>query len=121
MNGDERLLDPEALERLKEWGGDTLVKKMVELFFEVAPERMEAILSGVREGDSDAVERGAHSLRSSAGNLGADALRSLAGRIEEMAAAGNVEGVRPLAERLENRFRQTLDELRKRTDGGQPA
>lgn len=121
MNGDERLLDPEALARLKEWGGDTLVEKMVELFFEVAPERMEAILTGVREADSDAVERGAHSLRSSAGNLGADAVRSLASRIEELAAAGNLEGVRPLAEKLEERFRETLNELRKATEGGQPA
>jgi HPt (histidine-containing phosphotransfer) domain-containing protein len=119
--GNERILDPEAMERLKEWGGHTLVAKMVELFLEVTPERMEAIRKGVREGDAKAVERGAHSLRSSAGNLGADAVRHLAGRIEELAAAGNLEGLRPLAEELERRFGETLDELRKSTEGGPPA
>jgi HPt (histidine-containing phosphotransfer) domain-containing protein len=121
MSGDERLLDPEALDRLKEWGGDALMTRMVVLFFQVAPERMEAIRNGVEEADVNAVERGAHSLRSSAGNLGADAVRQLAGRIEELAAAGNLDGLRPLAKELEDRFRETLVELRNATEGEQPA
>lgn len=118
MTGNERLVDPEALDRLKEWGGDTLVAKMVELFLEVTPERVEAIRKGLEVGDLNAIERGAHSLRSSAGNLGADAVRDLAGRIEELAAAGNLDGIRPLAEDLGERFRGTWEELNTRLQDG---
>jgi len=111
MSGEEGQLAPGALERLGEWGGDELVTKMVELFLQVAPERVEAIRSGLGKDDLTNVERGAHSLRSSAGNLGADRVRELAGRIEELAALGNREGLTPLVEELETNFRATVEEL----------
>jgi HPt (histidine-containing phosphotransfer) domain-containing protein len=111
MSGKGGELAPDALKRLGEWGGDELVSKMVELFLQVTPERVEAIRSGVQEEDLKRVERGAHSLRSSAGNLGAERVQELAGRIEELASLGNREGLAPLVEKLETHFRATVQEL----------
>ena len=111
MSGEGRELAPDALERLAEWGGDELVSKMVELFLQVTPDRVQAIRSGLRDEDMKKVERGAHSLRSSAGNLGAKRVQELAGRIEELASLGNREGLAPLVGELETHFRATVQEL----------
>jgi two-component system, sensor histidine kinase and response regulator len=121
MSTEERLIDPEALERLGEWGGAELVSRMMELFLEVTPDRVTDIRAGLDAGDLDRVERGAHSLRSSAGNLGADPVRELATRIEELAEAGNAAGLEPLVADLEDRFRRTLEVLRTRLAAEGPA
>jgi two-component system, sensor histidine kinase and response regulator len=112
MSREDGLLDPEALTRLEEWGGKELVGKMLELFLEVATERMDAIRSGVLENDRSRIERGAHSLRSSAGNVGAESVRVLAARMEALAPDGDEASLRATLDQLEDRFRRTLEELR---------
>ena len=72
----------DALERLKEWGGDKLAAQMVRLFLKNSGVRMDQIRKGVTEEDHDEAERGAHSLKSSAANVGAESLRALATAIE---------------------------------------
>ena len=106
-------VDPAALERLHEWGGEELVTKMVQLFLENAPERGRQIRSGVESGDLKGVERGAHSLKSSAANLGAESVRSLARVMEEQAERGHAEGLDSLLERLEAALDHACDELRR--------
>lgn len=111
MTGDA-WLDPEALERLRGWGGEALVGKMIALFLKNAPERMAEIRAGAATGDWDRLERGAHSLKSSAGNLGADSLRALSARMEEAAEARSDDPVDGLLAELESAFDHTLRALR---------
>lgn len=82
---DSQVIDLEALERLKEWGGDKLAAQMVRLFLKNSGSRMGQIRTGVSEGDLEETERGAHSLKSSAANIGAETLRTLVTKIESAA------------------------------------
>lgn len=90
---DSVVIDTDALGRLEEWGGQDLILKMLQLFLEHAPERMDQIRTGIDGESLEVAERGAHSLKSSAGNLGARRLQSLAAEVEDLAAGGDAEGV----------------------------
>ena len=74
MDGDA-ILDTVALDKLYEWGGAELKDKMIELFSQNAPDRLEGVRAGLGSGDLELAERSAHSLKSSAANLGAQAVR----------------------------------------------
>lgn len=112
------LLAPEAFVRLREWGGDELVRKMIELFIENSPQRMEQIRTGIADQDADRLERGAHSLKSSCGNLGAESVRSLAARIERFAETGDTDSAAGLLDELEARYDRTLAALVQARDRG---
>ncbi len=114
MTEESRLLDPSALERLLDWGGQDLVGKMIDLFSENAPGKVNQIRQGVHEGDLRLVERGAHSLKSSSGNVGAERVRSLAQRIEALAEAGEGEEVPHLLEELDKTLARTVPALAER-------
>ncbi len=89
---DSGVIDPEALDRLKEWGGERLLGQMLRLFLENSAERMNQIRAGVDQDDLQEAGRGAHSLKSSAANVGAVRVRSLSAEIEEQCNDGNREG-----------------------------
>ncbi len=81
------VLDPAALDRLKEWGGDALLGRMVSLFLELGPERVATLTEALSAGDLEVLERTAHSLKSSSGNVGALRLSADAARLETAARA----------------------------------
>ncbi len=105
------LLDPAAFVRLREWGGDELLRKMIELFIQNTPARMEQIRSGVAGEDADLIEGGAHSLKSSCGNLGAEQTRALAERMEIFGEESRVDEARSLLPELEATYEATLQAL----------
>jgi len=108
------VLDPAALDRLKEWGGEELLSQMVRLFLDNSPERMEQIRGGVDGGDIRESEKGAHSLKSSAANLGAEELRALATSMERHASEREDAAVAALLPELEGayaRARAALEEI----------
>lgn len=88
----DSVIDPEALARLVEWGGDRLRSQMIHLFLESTPDRIRQIREGLERDEVELVERGAHSLKSSAANLGAERLRELSGEMEERAHRGDLAG-----------------------------
>ena len=108
----EPVIDPAAIDRLQEWGGPDLVRKMIRLFLENAPERMALIRSGLEAGDFDGAERGAHSLKSSSGNVGARELHRVSAEMEELAAREDDEEMRELLPRLEEIYERSLSALR---------
>lgn len=112
------LLDPAAFVRLREWGGDELLHKMIDLFLENAPGRMAQIRAGMEGGDASEVEAGSHALKSSAGNLGAESLRRSAAALEAATEAedARVDAVVDLFEDLEQRFEATEAALREARD-----
>lgn len=105
------IIDPQALERLREWGGDKLASQMVRLFLKNSGTRMDQIRTGVGAGDLEEAERGAHSLKSSAANIGAELLRTLATRMESAALEGNADDARSLLPELESSYADAMGEL----------
>jgi HPt (histidine-containing phosphotransfer) domain-containing protein len=108
---DSQVIDPQALERLKEWGGDKLLGQMVRLFLKNSGTRMDQIRKGSEEGDPEEAERGAHSLKSSAANIGAETLRSLATRVESASLDKDVDEIRRIMPELETAYSKAMAEL----------
>jgi len=106
-----QIIDPEALERLREWGGDKLLSQMIRLFLKNAGARMDQIRNGVRNGDVSEAEQGAHSLKSSSANVGAERVRALATRIEAAAVEGDVTTVSEALPEIEVAFAEAIAEL----------
>ena len=108
---DSQVIDPQALERLREWGGEKLAGQMVRLFLKNSGTRMDQIRSGVASSDLQEAERGAHSLKSSAANIGAETLRTMATRMESAALDDSVEDARALLPQLESAYDSAMKEL----------
>ena len=105
------IIDPQAMERLKEWGGDKLAGQMVRLFLKNSGVRMDQIRQGGVAGDLQEAERGAHSLKSSAANIGAEIVRTLATQIESATLDDDIEAVRRLLPELETAYSDAMAEL----------
>jgi HPt (histidine-containing phosphotransfer) domain-containing protein len=108
---DSQIIDLQALDRLREWGGDKLAVQMVRLFLKNSGTRMDQIRTGVAGADLKEAERGAHSLKSSAANIGAETLRTLATRMESAALDESVPDARALLPELENAYAAAMREL----------
>lgn len=106
---DPVILDPQALERLREWGGEKLLAQMVRIFIDNSPTRMDQIRGGASGGDIKEAERGAHSLKSSAANLGLETFRTAAAEMERHAASGNFEAVAELLPALEEAYTKGME------------
>ncbi len=94
------LADANALTRLEKLGGEQLLNKMIDIFLERSPQRLDDACLGGRVGDLESISRAVHSLKSSAGNVGATEVRDLAQRIETMAENGEKDIVLPLLTQL---------------------
>ena len=105
------IIDPQALARLREWGGEKLAAQMVRLFLANTGTRMEQIRSGAGSGDMEEAERGAHSLKSSAANIGAETLRVLVTRLEGHALEEEAEALRALLPEVESAYAEAVREL----------
>jgi HPt (histidine-containing phosphotransfer) domain-containing protein len=110
---DSQIIDPQALERLREWGGDKLAGQMVRLFLKNSGTRMDQIRAGVDGSDLEEAERGAHSLKSSAANIGAELLRTLATRMESAALEGNAAEALSMLPALESAYGDAMQELKR--------
>jgi HPt (histidine-containing phosphotransfer) domain-containing protein len=108
---EKRSIDPAALERLREWGGDKLVGQMVHLFLDNSLTRMEQIRTGATGDDLAEAEKGAHSLKSSAANVGAESVREVAAEMEGLAGSGDRDGVKALLPRMEEVYASARAEL----------
>ncbi|MGH7507157.1 MAG: Hpt domain-containing protein [Longimicrobiales bacterium] len=97
-------IDRSALDKVLQLGGAKLLRRLIDMFLENAPERLDRARTAERNGDMDGLERATHSLKSTAGNLGARRLQMLAERIEDRAAALDTTAVRPLLPELENAY-----------------
>jgi HPt (histidine-containing phosphotransfer) domain-containing protein len=108
---DSQVIDAQALERLREWGGDKLAGQMVRLFLKNSGTRMDQIRAGVEAGDSEEAERGAHSLKSSAANIGAERLRTLATKVEAAALDEDLAKLSQLLPELASSYEVAVAEL----------
>jgi HPt (histidine-containing phosphotransfer) domain-containing protein len=108
---DSQIIDPQALERLEEWGGTKLAGQMVTLFIKNSGARMDQIRQGAESGDLQETERGAHSLKSSAANIGAEVVRTFATRAESAALEKDLDAVRRILPELESAYAAAMAAL----------
>ena len=114
---DKPVIDPEALDRLREWGGDKLLTQMVRLFLENSAKRMDQIRAGADGNDTSEANNGAHSLKSSSANVGASEVRRLAADIEAAAVEGDHATVQGLLPELETAYAEARAALETIVEG----
>jgi HPt (histidine-containing phosphotransfer) domain-containing protein len=106
---DDSLLDPAALEGLREIGGDEFVTNLIETFLADAPPLL-AVLSSA---DVDEVRRAAHTLKSNGATFGATRFSELCRELEMLARTGELAGAPDLAVRIEAEYARVVEELRR--------
>lgn len=111
------LVDHAQIERLNEWGGATLQRKMIDLFLTHAQERLDQIKEGLSNGSAKTAETGAHTLKSSAGNVGAQRVQLMAQEAEDFAEQENLDDLKDLLPSLEREFEAACDALKVIMDG----
>ncbi len=79
--------DATVLDRLKNLGGLQLARRMLDLFLEHTPQRLESARLGFAAGDLEAVSHAAHALKSTAGHLCLVVIAGLAAEVERMIMA----------------------------------
>ena len=94
--------DPEALERLRRFGGGKLLTDMIALFLEAVPQRLAAAREGMLRGDAPAVEHALHALKSSSAQLGALRMHRLSVEGEQLAKAGTLAGMSKILDDLDD-------------------
>lgn len=97
----QTVIDPAAIERLREWGGEKLIREMIRLYLENAATRLGQIDEGLAPGGPlERTQQGAHSLKSSALNVGAHRVSRLAAQMEPLAGDGDHAGATALRQPL---------------------
>jgi HPt (histidine-containing phosphotransfer) domain-containing protein len=94
--------DPDALERLRRFGGPKLLADMITLFLEALPQRLTAAREGARRGEAPTVEHALHALKSSSAQLGALRMHRLSVEGEQLAKAGTLDGVSRILDDLDD-------------------
>lgn len=109
---EEAHFDRRALEKLAAVGGDRLVLRMIDLFTEIVPQRLQGAREALDSGDFTTLERITHSLKSSAANVGLAVMRATAAEIERR-AAGPIETsqIQPLLVELQSEYDAILPML----------
>jgi HPt (histidine-containing phosphotransfer) domain-containing protein len=110
--------DPEAITRLKRFGGDALVFEMIDLFSAGAPARLATAREAVDAGDGERARGVLHSLKSSAGQLGAVALQAMCEDGEQHAARGDVAAVAALLPAMDAEWAAVHQQLNAIRTGG---
>ena len=106
------LLDQSLISELRAMppaGGVTMLKELIDLFLEHAPERIAQINQFLNDPQKMAFH--AHALKSMSLNLGANRIAQICQKLEEMAHSGNDESIARLMQELERTFRLTQAEL----------
>ena len=110
--------DPDALARLRRFGGDKLVREMIDLYLTTAPERLAAARNGASSGDLPSTELALHSLKSSSAQLGAIRVGKLSERGELIARTGTLDGIPDLVVEMEDELARAAEWLTRVRDGG---
>lgn len=114
---DQPVIDHSAIERLKEWGGTELPRKMIDLFLSHSTKRMDQIREGLSTSEPRTVVTGAHSLKSSAGNVGAVDLQRLAQAAESLAGREDLAGIAEMLPEIEEAFGAACSQLENLLEG----
>ena len=99
---EQQLVDQTALARLRGFGGDKLLRGMIELFVKNAPAKAAEAREALDCGDSAALRAALHALKSSAGQLGAATVYQACVAGEESASRGELDDCTVHVQRIES-------------------
>lgn len=88
---DQVPVDAGVLEKMRLLGGEVLVLRLLRLYLELSPQRVQAGRAALAGGDREVAERSFHSMRSSSANVGAHELSRLSGLLENRIHRGDLE------------------------------
>lgn len=106
-------VDPKQIQHLHELGGSSLVVKMIGLFLENAPLRIQEIHQAEEQNNWEGVFQAVHKLKSSSGNFGAHSVFELCGKIEILVRSKQTEGLIPQLRELESQLECVLTALQR--------
>jgi HPt (histidine-containing phosphotransfer) domain-containing protein len=93
-----------SLRELQDVGDPDIVAEVGGLFIKHSPDKVNAIMQSVENGDAKGLHMAAHSLKSSSAYVGAMRLSALAKELELMGRSNSLEGAKELAQRLKTEF-----------------
>lgn len=111
-------IDPDALTRLRRFGGDGLLFEMIDLLLAGAPPRLDAARAAVAAGTAEPARAALHSLKSTTGQLGATVLQGMCEEGERRAAAGDLAALAALLPALDGEYEAVRRALTAIRDGG---
>jgi two-component system sensor histidine kinase/response regulator len=103
-DGLEEPLDEGVLAGLRELGDADLLSELSTMFLDDASSRLAALRDAVEEGDAQAVERIAHTLKGASGNMGATRMAAFCSELQDVGTSGDLGRAAELLGRLEEEF-----------------
>ena len=100
----DSVLDPDAVERLRDSVGEEFLGELVSTFLDDAPGQLTTLRGAFECGDAEEARRAAHTLRSSGATFGAEGFSQLTRELEERAKASNLAGTDELIGRAEAEY-----------------
>ena len=84
--------------------GERLMKRIIDLFLQTAPQRMQELRSAAQHGDARELSRTAHKFKSSSAQLGAAALAGLCERLDRLGRGGSTHGAMEIVDLMEAEY-----------------
>jgi two-component system, cell cycle response regulator DivK len=106
------LLDQVVVERLRNVGGDALVRRMLRLFLVTSDEAVTRIQGALSTGALHVVQAAAHHLFASAAQLRLGAIADMSEQLEQAARSGDVQAAQTVADQLTPLIREAGSSLR---------
>lgn len=92
---------------VKNLNGDVeLLKEVVELFVDDAPNQLQALETAIQEGDANAIEHNAHTLKGSSSCVGAEKMRQQASQLEILGQYANFDASAKRFDALQTSFEE---------------
>ena len=119
-SADDGAIDLSIVEPIRN-GKPELWKKLIEIYLEDAPQKLDAIDQALIQNDHATVHMAAHTLKSSSANMGALGIAALCGRLEAAAGDADLEPGPTLLAEIRHAFDSVATVLANETDTDSPA
>ena len=113
-------LDDDALQNLRDLGGEEFLREVIDAFLADAPELIAALRGSLDVASAEELRRAAHTLKSNGATLGAEGFAELCRTLEQRAKAGELDGAGELVGRIEQEY-GALEEALSTLRSGSPA
>jgi PAS domain S-box-containing protein len=104
-------LDDDALQNLRDLGGDEFLAEVIDAFLADAPELLATLRRSLDDGSTEELRRAAHTLKSNGATLGAEGFADRCRTLEQRAKSGELDGAAELVDRIEAEYRPLEEAL----------
>jgi len=108
--------DPAVLESLREAGGDALVTRVVKVFTDGTPGKINEMRAAIAAGDGSRLAAASHYLKSGSANLGLTSFSELTKTLERLGKAGDIDAAAKEIQNLDREFAAAIRGLKQATE-----